>query len=172
MISAHPLLARSSILRPCLLLSVSSLFAALGCGDTVDDALGGGGGSDFDSIYESAAFQQCSECHAPDAPGKVAGTEGTQDWSSAASARRTLRGDASDLVGNFSGCNGVPLIGPSAEQSLLVASLDSDVRRNFELADHPDCTGDAISDQTMKISADLPDSLLQDLKDWIDAGAP
>lgn len=174
MIPAHPLLARSAS-RPShpgrrRLLSVSMVVAGLGCTDAVDELTGDGG--DFDSIYNSAAFQQCSECHAPGAPGKVAGTEATQDWSSADSARRTLRGSASGLIGNFAGCNGVPLIGSSAEQSLLVASLDLEVRMNFELADHPDCTGDAIADQTLNIDGDLPAGVLQDLKDWIDAGAP
>jgi len=114
----------------------------------------------------------CSECHAPGAPGRTQGIEATQDWSTAANARRTLRGDASGLIGNFAGCNGAPLLGASAEQSLLVASLDDDVRANFELADHPDCTGDAISNQNMKIGEPLSGSVLQDLKDWIDAGAP
>jgi len=172
-ISAHPLLVRSPAFRSPrrgLLLCVSMLAAGVGCSDAVDELTGGGG--DFDSIYNSATFQQCSECHAPDAPGRVAGTEATQDWSSSANARRTLRGSASGLIGNSSGCNGVPLLGSSAEQSLLVASLDSGVRMNFELADHPDCTPEAIADQTLHLSADPPASVLQDLKDWIDAGAP
>jgi hypothetical protein len=46
------------------------------------------------------------------------------------------------------------------------------VRANFELADYPDCTGDAISDQNRWLSEPVSDSVLQDLKDWIDAGAP
>jgi hypothetical protein len=142
---------------------------ALGCGDTLDPLEGGG--ADFDSIYASDEFQECKGCHAPSAPGFTEGTEATQDWSTLESARRTLRGNASGLIGNFAGCNGVPLLGSSAAQSLLVASLDFDVRSSFEDPDHPDCTGDAIADQTDKIGGPLPAGLLQDLKDWIDAGA-
>lgn len=161
----------SAGLARCIWLAAASLGANLGCGDTLEDPLGGGG-ADFSSIYASAPFQECAGCHAPDAPGRTQGTEATQDWSTEASARRTLRGRASGLIGNFEGCNDVPLLGSSASQSLLVASLDFDVRSNFELPDFPDCTGDAISDQTMNIMSSLSDDLLQDLKDWIDAGAP
>ena len=71
MISAHPLLARSPSrnVNPgaWLLLSLATFVAGVGCSDTVDELTGEGDG-DFDSIYASAAFQQCSECHAPDAP--------------------------------------------------------------------------------------------------------
>lgn len=180
MISAHPLLDRSPSVsrasarrRAPLAFTLSSLAAALGCSDAIDDPLnGGGGGADFSAIYASAPFQECASCHAPGAPGRTEGTEATQDWSTEANARRTLRGTASGLIGNFEGCNDVPLLGSSASQSLLVASLDFDVRSNFELPDFPDCTGDAISDQTMNIMSSLSDDLLQDLKDWIDAGAP
>jgi hypothetical protein len=183
-ISAHPLPARSlahspaarrSTLaaRPLCLLSVASALYGLGCGDTIDalDEGGEGGGADFSSIYAELG-QPCSECHAPGAPGRTEGIEATQDWSTRDRARTTLRGTASGLIGNFQGCNGVPLLGSSAEQSLLVASLDDDVRRSFELAAYPDCTGDSISDQNMWLSEPVSDSLLQDLKDWIDAGAP
>lgn len=179
MISAEPLPARSfsarrppAGLRALILLCCSSLGAGLGCSEALEDPLGGGGDADFGSIYSSAAFQECSGCHAPDAPGRTQGTEATQDWSTEASARRTLRGSASGLIGNFEGCNGVPLLGSSSSQSLLVAALDFDVRQNFELSAFPDCTGDAIADQTNNIMASLSDGLLQDLKDWIDAGAP
>jgi hypothetical protein len=184
MISAHPLLAcspphplaarhLSAPLRPLRLLAVASALYGLGCGDTLDplDEGNEGGGADFDSIYAELG-QPCSECHAPDAPGRTEGIEATQDWSTAASARRTLRGNASGLIGNFQDCNGVPLLGDSAEESLLVASLDENVRRSFSLASFPDCTADAISDQTMWIMGGVPDSVLDDLKDWIDAGAP
>jgi hypothetical protein len=181
-ISAHPLLARSlshslaarasATVRPLRWLVVAGALHGLGCGDTLDPLdEGNGGGADFDSIYAELG-QPCSECHAPDAPGRTEGMEATQDWSTAASARRTLRGNASGLIGNFADCNGVPLLGARAEQSLLVASLDDGVRANFELADHPDCTGDAISDQNRWLSEPVSDSVLQDLKDWIDAGAP
>jgi hypothetical protein len=157
--------------RAWFLLSISGSIYGLGCGDTLD-ALEDGGGGDFESIYASDEFQTCAGCHAPGAPGRTEGIEATQDWSTAANARRTLRGNASGLIGNNAGCNGVPLLGSSSGQSLLVAAFDDDVRLNFERADHPDCTGDAIADQKLKIGGALPGGLLQDLKDWIDAGAP
>jgi cytochrome c5 len=146
------------------------LALSLGCGDTLDDALeGGGDGATFTSIYED---ETCSGCHAPGAPGRVAGIEATQNWSSRAAAFSSLQGNASGLVGNFQGCNGVPLIGSSADQSLLIASLDSDVRAGFSAPGFPDCTADAIADQSDRVSGGLPAGWLDDLKDWIDAGQP
>jgi hypothetical protein len=179
--SAHPLPAhslaacpsRSVACRPLRLLAVASALYGLGCSDTIDplDEGGGGGDADFGSIYAELG-PSCSECHAPGAPGRTEGIEATQDWSSRDRALTTLRGNASGLIGNFQDCNGVPLLGASAEESLLVASLDENVRRSFSLASFPDCTADAISDQTVWIMGGLPDSVLADLKDWIDAGAP
>jgi cytochrome c5 len=146
------------------------LALSLGCGDTIDDALeGGGDGATFTRIYEDEA---CSGCHAPGAPGRMEGMEATQNWSSRAAAFSSLQGNASGLIGNFQGCNGVPLIGSSADESLLIAALDFDVRSSFSVSGFPDCTGDAIADQTDKINGGLPDGWLDDLKDWIDAGAP
>ena len=146
------------------------LVLSLGCGDTLDDALeGGGDGATFTSIYEG---ETCSGCHAPGAPGRVAGTEATQNWSSRAAALSSLQGNASGLIGNFQGCNGVPLIGSSADQSLLIASLDFDVRAGFSAPGFPDCTADAIADQSDRVSGGLPAGWLDDLKDWIDAGTP
>jgi len=173
---ARPFLVprRSAAVRALQLLTTSSALCALACGDTVDpldDGGEGGGGGAFDRIYTELG-PTCSECHAPGAPGRVEGTEATQDWSTRDRALTTLRGTASGLIGNFQGCNRVPLLGASADESLLVASLDEDVRRAFSLADFPDCTADAISDQTVWIMGGLPDGLLDDLKEWIDAGAP
>jgi hypothetical protein len=176
-ISAYPPFARPltprrlpAALRPLQLFAVAGALYGLGCSDT-DDPLDPAGDPDFGSIYAELG-PACSECHAPGAPGRTEGIEATQDWSTLESTRRSLRGNASGLIGNFAGCNGVPLLGASAQQSLLVASLDEDVRANFELADHPDCTGDAISDQNLKLDQPVSASVLQDLKDWIDAGAP
>jgi hypothetical protein len=149
----------------------SGLALAWGCGDPLDE-LDGNDTPSFTAIYESDEFQTCSECHAPNAPGRVDGIEATQDWSTRDRALATLRGAASGLIGNFEACNGVALLGASAEQSLLVASFDLDVRMNFSSASAPDCTGDAIADQTLQLGRSLPAGLLQDLKDWIDAGAP
>ncbi len=151
-----------------LLITTCSIAPSLGCGDTLDD-LAPGEGATFTSIYD-AIGEDCAGCHAPGAPGRTAGIEGTQNWSSRSAALSSLRGDASGLIGNFAACNGEPLLRSSAEQSLLVASLDSDVRAAFESPDNPDCNGDAVSDQTLRV--DVSGSVLQDLKDWVDSGAP
>jgi hypothetical protein len=139
----------------------ATAFASVGCGESVDDALTGNGDEDaFTAIYEADEFQECSGCHAPGAPGRVAGVETTQNWSTRDTAYSSLQGNAAGLIGNFAGCNGVPFLGDSAQQSLLVAVFDEDVRANFELAAFPDCTADAISDETLKVG-ELPPSLLQ-----------
>jgi hypothetical protein len=166
----RPLSTRSPR-RSSTLLIASGVALAWGCGDPLDDLGVGGEDPSFPSIY--ADFEPlCGECHAPGAPGRTEGIEATQDWSTLERARTTLRGVASGLIGNFADCNGVPLLGPSADQSLLVASLDEDVRRNFSNASFPACTADAISLQTSKIGGPVPAGPLQELKDWIDAGAP
>jgi hypothetical protein len=156
------------------LLIAFGLAVVFGCGDTLDplDPLANNDTPTFTSIYQADEFQLCKGCHAPGAPGRTEGIEATQDWSTRESARDTLRGSASGLIGNFEGCNGVPLLGGSAEQSLLVASLDETVRANFSNPTFPDCTSDSISLQTLKIMRELPAGLLRDLKDWIDGGAP
>jgi hypothetical protein len=176
--------AKAAAFAPALILSLGLLaFAAAntGCGTSSDDgadagAAGSGGGSGagatFSNIYAASAFQKCAGCHAPNAPGKVDGTESTENWSSRASAYASLKGKAMGLIGNFSGCNGVPFLAASADNSLLVAAFDADVRANFMNSDFPDCNADAISDQTLKLGSPLPDPLLQQLKDWVNAGAP
>lgn len=161
------------------LISLSTALFALGCGDTLDDPLGGAGSggsgsgtASFASIFEADEFQECSGCHAPGAPGRTEGMEATQNWSTRASAYSSLQGNASGLIGNNAGCNGVPFLGDSAEESLLVASLDEDVRVAYDNPSFPDCNADAIADQTLKIGGPLPASLLAELKAWVDAGAP
>lgn len=159
------------------LLLCASLALGLGCSsaeDAVNGAAGdGSSGSDaFSKIYASDTFQKCSGCHAPGAAGKTEGTEATQDWSTRDKAYSTLHQTASGLIGNFAGCNGVPLLGSSSAESLLVASLDADTRESYQNAQFPDCNADAISDQTLKIGGPIPASLLTQLKNWIDSGAP
>ena len=129
----------------------------------------GTAGPTFDDIYASSTFQMCADCHAPGAPGSVVGIEATQDWSTRNTAFSTLQGNASGLEGNFAGCNGVPLIGATSSTSLLVAALDANVRATFSVAGFPDCTGDAIADQTLHVGAVSP-TVLQNLKDFIDEG--
>jgi hypothetical protein len=162
--AASPLHVRSAVR---LFLGIS-LLLAFGCSEALDTL----NDDEFGRIYDSEEFQKCSGCHAPDAPGFVEGTEATQDWSTRDTAYTTLRSRASGLIGNFAGCNGVPFLGPSSAQSLLVAALDETVRADFSAPGVPACNGDAIADQTDKIGGPLPDALLQDLKDWIDNGAP
>ena len=145
---------------------------ALGCGETID-ALESG--DTFGRIYESleeGATAPCSSCHAPGAPGRTADIETTQDWSTRDTAYTTLRENAAGLIGNSAGCNGVPFIGTSADTSLLVAALDETVRLDFVAPGNPDCNADAVADQTIKIGGPLPNDVLQELKDWIDDGAP
>ncbi len=148
----------------------------LGCG--ADGGDGGGGGVDggnnadaFTMIFASSTFQACKGCHAPGAPGFVEGTETTQNWSTRENAFSSLMGSATGLIGNFAGCNGVPLIGDTAATSLLVAALDSTVRADFTLASFPDCNVDTISDMSLKVGA-IPSTQLEALKAWINAGAP
>ncbi|HEU4577220.1 MAG TPA: hypothetical protein VFS67_03125 [Polyangiaceae bacterium] len=154
---------------------LGALALALGCGEA-DDALreytAASSGRSFTHLYQSSEFQTCSGCHAPGAPGRTEGTEATQDWSTRDRAYATLHGTASGLSGNFSGCNGVPFLGESAEQSLLVAAFDEEVRAAFQSPAVPSCDADAISDQTLKLGGPLPPSLLAELKAWVNAGAP
>lgn len=163
---------------PPLLLAASVCGATMfaGCGaDPVDDLDGDGDGSaaTFTSIYNSSEFQKCRDCHAPGAPGRTAGIETTQNWSTKEAAYSSIKtGRAMGLIGNFEACNGVPLIGATAEQSLLVAALDEDVRADFMSASAAGCDGDAISDMTLKIGGPLSSSTLSRLKAWIAAGAP
>ena len=128
--------------------------------------------SGFTALYDTTSFQSCGECHAPGAPGFVDGTEATQDWSSRDNAYTSLQDVASGLIGNFAGCNGVPLINQTPEDSLLVAVFDEDVRANFSLQGFPDCGADTISDMTLKIGGQLSAQEMQLLRDWITAGAP
>jgi len=155
-------------LSPTALLGIALV---LGCGETID-ALESG--DTFGGIYDriEALSSTCSDCHAPGAPGRTDDIEGTQDWSTRDTAYTTLHGEASDLIGNFAGCNGVPFLGETAETSLLIASLDETVRASFSVPGNADCNADAIADQTVKLGGPLPDDILQDLRAWVDDGAP
>jgi len=139
----------------------------VGTGDEIASTAG-----EFEAIYNLDLFSECGDCHAPGADGFVDGVETTQDWTDMDTAYAGLQGTASGLIGNFSGCNDVPLIGATPETSLIVAVLDEDVRDAFSLPNHPDCDVDAIADMTLKLSSDVDEDELQMLKDWISAGAP
>jgi hypothetical protein len=138
-----------------------------------EDGLVDGGPQDtFTQLY-AAIGSQCGSCHAPGAPGNTEGVEQTQDWSSPESARASLQGMASGLIGNFQDCNGVPFIGDSVETSLLVAAFDPDVRADFTVASNPACNADTISNMLEKspISADEVALLKQFVMEEI-AGSP
>ena len=145
--------------------------AVLGCDAETEDVLGEPGESQFAAVYDSPGFASCSNCHAPDAPGKVDGTENTQDWTDQDSAYAALQGTASGLIGNFEGCNGVPFIGDTVETSLIVAALDQDVRDNFSHPDFPNCTPEAISNMQLKVGGTITEEDLTALKTWIENGA-
>lgn len=120
----------------------------------------------FTQLFQSVGTA-CAGCHAPGAPGFMDGVEATQDWSSRDAAYNALQGVASGLIGNFEGCNGVPLVGDSPETSLIVAAFDEQVRADFALAAFPDCTADAISDMTLKIGRQLSASELSLLRTFV-----
>ena len=157
--------ARRHVVAVCAALAL----LAGGCTEQVGGAGGGTPPQAFVSLYQSSTFQMCRDCHAPNAPGATAGTEATQDWSTATSAFESLKGAASGLIGNFEGCNGVPLVGATADTSLLVAVLDANVRAQFSVPGHPACTADAITDETLRVGTIDPDTL-QSLKDFINGG--
>ena len=160
---------------------LSSLALATGCPAEDDDGGGtpdgGGGGADaaagdtFTSLFARMGGM-CGQCHAPGAPGFVAGTEATMDWSSQANAHTSLMGMASGLIGNFTDCNDVPLIGADSASSLVVAAVDQDTRTNFDVAAFPNCDMTTISDMSLKLGGPLDAQIVADLKAWIDAGAP
>jgi cytochrome c5 len=120
----------------------------------------------FTMLYQTIGGT-CRGCHAEGAIGAPVGTEATQDWTTVESARASLRGTASGLMGNFAGCNGVPLLGDTPETSLLVASLDEDVRAEFSLAEFPDCNTDAISDMELKIGRPISAAELSLLRQFV-----
>lgn len=149
----------------------SLLAIASGCLPVDPNANGDGPVDDFTTLYQTATFQGCVDCHAPGAPGFVSGTEATQDWTTRDTAFTSLKGNASGLIGNFQDCNGVPLIGPTADQSLLVAVFDPTVRANFSYPGFPNCTAVDIVDETLRPGyVPLSSTDLARLKAFIDAG--
>jgi hypothetical protein len=163
-------------------MTARSLFLAIllgGCGMSTDgtstpDAPGGVTAT-FTSLYGDY-FGHCGQCHAPGAPGFIQGTtEATLNFSTKAMAYATIKnGMASGLTGNFVDCNGVPFLGAAPASSLIVAVLDQPTRQAFDLPAHPNCSGDAISDETVpgKVGLDPTAQFISSLKSWITAGAP
>lgn len=151
--------------------------ALLGAGVLVGAATLGGcevepPGDDFDTAY-AGLLNKCSQCHAPGAPGGGGDEEKSLDFTSVVTARETLStGKASGLVGNTAACNGVPfVVAGKPEQSLVVAALDQNARKLFDLPSHPNCDNDAISDMALKLGGDVDAASLDALKAWITAGA-
>ena len=121
------------------------------------------------SLYENY-LSRCKTCHAPGAIARTDGTELTLDFTSVETARASLAGTASGLVGNQEECNGVPFLGETYATSLLAAVLDYDVRNAFPAVGG--CDGDTISDMTLPSRANVPPGgFLDALKAWIDGGA-
>ncbi len=122
----------------------------------------------FDGLYEDY-FQECTACHAPDAPGFTEGTEATLDFTTVDTAYATIStGQASGLSGNQEACNGAYFVGTSPETSLIMAVLDEGVRAGFSVESNPGCDGDAISDMTVKVGFAPSEDFLGNLEAWID----
>lgn len=146
-----------------------------GQGDAGVTADQGGGGDQgvshaaFASLY-SAYLQNCANCHAPGAPGRTDDIEKSLNFSTVDTAYQSLKYlRATGLVGNQAACNGIPFIGPTYQESLLAAVLDENVRQNFQFGS---CGSDNVSDMVAKVGFEPPPGFLNDLKAWIDSGAP
>lgn len=146
-----------------------------GCegGDSLDGGVDGGGeGGGFTGLY-NGYFQRCVDCHSPDGPGRTAETEQSLDFSTRDRAYATVTdGQASGLVGNQEGCNGVSFVGTGAAGSLIVAVVDQSTRNGFDLPGFAQCDMDAISDMTVKAGGAPSAAFVSDLKAWIEAGTP
>ncbi len=158
-------------------------------GDETGDATGDETGVDtidtddgtpsFGTLYTDY-LEDCSGCHAlDDASGAVVGAGATDDIETSldfkdrdAAYSTLVYGNAAGLIGNQEGCNDVPFIGATANQSLLMAVLDEDVRFAFDIPSAPDCNLDSISDMALRTGFEPGEQYLNDLAAWIDAGAP
>ena len=158
-------MSRALLASLVVLIAAPTLLASSGC---EEDLLTPPTGTTFTDIYTSSTFGQCADCHSPTAPGFTAGTEATQDWSSESAAFSSLRGVASGLEGNFAACNGVPLVGTTASESLLVATLDPSTRASFSDGTATGCVADAIKDHTLDLTVSAAD--LATLRTFIDEG--
>ena len=125
----------------------------------------------FSSLYGDY-FAACKNCHSPTGPGRTSTTEQTMDWTSRATALSKLKtGMASGLTGNQAACNGVPFLGATPAQSLVLAVLDQPTRQAYDRPQSPDCDVDAISDMTVKVGSQPSAAFIAALKTWIMNGA-
>ncbi len=126
----------------------------------------------FGSLYGDY-LSTCKQCHAPGAPGATLDTEKSLDFTTRTTAYTTLTTKmASGLVGNQATCNGVSFVVPGKPgESLLVATLDAEVRQAFDLVAAPTCDVDAITDETVKVGSPPTALFVTALKQWITDGA-
>jgi hypothetical protein len=152
--------------------SLAMAFAA-GCStdDTTADAGSAPVEAKFTSLYGDY-FSNCKDCHSPAGAGRTSDTEQTLNFTSHDTALSTLKtGMASGLVGNFTGCNGVPFIASTPGSSLVVAVLDQSTRQAIDLSGHPDCDSSSIPDMTAKVGHAPSTQFVAALKTWITDGA-
>ena len=144
-------------------------------GGRSDGGVDGGGvvvEAKLSSLYGDY-LKECQRCHSPSGPGRTSDTEKTLDFSTAATAHATLTtGKAGGLKGNAAGCNDVPFVAAKAEQSLLLAVLDQDTRKSFDLALFANCDEAAISDMTVRVGRAPSPAFVVALKKWLVDGAP
>lgn len=148
----------------------------LACGDTTPsetpDGPPAGVTATFSSLYGDY-FGNCKQCHAPGAPGRTSDIEQTLDFSTVGTAYSTIKtGMAAGLMGNFTGCNGVPFVTATAAGSLILAVVDQPTRNAFDLTGHPMCDVDSISDETVKVGSAPSAQFVAALAAWIGNGAP
>lgn len=157
-------MTRTLISAACLL-SLAGLFS--GC----EAVAGGDVEPKFSSLY-THYFESCGNCHAPDKRAGKEGIEMTLDFSTVASAHKTLTtGKASGMQDPYDACNGVPFISAgNASKSLLMAVVDQPTRKSIDLG-ASGCGADTITDMTLK-AGEPPAGFVAALKTWIDGGAP
>ncbi len=150
----------------------------LKCVNNVCEADTSTGGGLFSKIYASTSFQQCKNCHAPNAAGRdPETTELNLDWSTQAQAYSTTKNKTASVPASNSqkdGCNGVPFIAATPEKSLIVAVFDETIRASFSVTGNTNCVPDEIPDMTLQLinQADLTATEKTNLKTWITNGAP
>ncbi len=144
--------------------SLALLTSIVGCEATA------GSGDDFTQAYDSY-LNKCANCHAPGVDGKTSTTESSLDFSTVDTARSTLKGSAKGLTGNQAACNDVPFVVPGKpEQSLVMAVLDADVRKGFDIAGKAGCDADGVTDMTIRVGGPDADAIAK-LRTWIADGA-
>lgn len=165
------MITKLSILSLSLALGLAGLAAGCSAGTETSPDGGGTVQATFTSLYGDY-LSNCGHCHAPSAPGRTSDIEQSLDFTTRATALTSLRGSATGLVGNHTGCNGVPFLASTPGKSLLLAVLDQPTRQAIDLSPgHPDCDIDMISDETVKVGSPPSTEFVAALKMWISDGA-